>query len=285
MRTTLLMLLLFCMHEIKAQSPAPVYGIVKVNGEPVAGIPIQLRIEGITTVTDTKGWFRLVSAVPNDTIVIVSTAYERLVFPLGINTIMPLTLNLQPVAKAMDAVIVNTGYQTIPRERATGSFTTISKDLFNQQTGATVLSRLESITNGLYVDRSNPSNTKIVIRGISTIRGPRSPLIILNDFPYSGNLDNINPNEVESITILKDAAAASIWGTQAGNGVIVITTKKGAFNQRTHGTFSSNMLITDRPDLNNIKAFTPADNIELERFLFDKSYYNSILNTTPWVGV
>lgn len=64
-----------------------------------------------------------------------------------------------------------------------------------------------------------------MIRGISTINGPKSPLIVVDNFPYEGDISNINPNMVESITVLKDASAASIWGARAANGVIVITTK------------------------------------------------------------
>ena len=66
----------------------------------------------------------------------------------------------------------------------------------------------------------------IQVRGLSTVLTEAAPLIILDNFPFEGDINSINPNDVESVSVLKDAAAASIWGIKAGNGVIVITTKK-----------------------------------------------------------
>src|SRR5690606_34190767 len=112
------------------------------------------------------------------------------------------------------------------------------------------------------------------IRGRSTIFGNPDPLIVVDDFPFEGNLDAINPNDVESITILKDAAAASLWGTRAGNGVIVITTKRG---QLTHPivNVSSGVGITNRPDLFSTPQMTTSEYIELQQFLFEKGFYTS----------
>ena len=188
--------------------------------------------------------------------------------------------------KNLDTVIINTGYQQIPKERATGSFTSISKALFNQQAGPTVLERLEAISNGLYVDRqTNGTGGRIVIRGLSTIQGPRAPLIVLDDFPYEGDLNNINPNDVENITILKDAAAASIWGTRAGNGVIVITTKKGRYEQPLKVEFNTHLLLTEKPDLSYHKDISVADQVAVERFLYGQDYYTDQLDYEPWLAV
>src|SRR5690606_685510 len=127
-------------------------------------------------------------------------------------------------------VRVNTGYQVLPKERATGSFTTVDQHIYNEQVATDIISRLEYITNGVSVFRNNAkASSQLMVRGISTISGPRGPLIVVDNFPYEGDLNNLNPNDVESVTVLKDAAASSIWGTKAGNGVIVITTKKGKF--------------------------------------------------------
>src|SRR5690606_11506454 len=138
-----------------------------------------------------------------------------------------------------EVTVMSTGYQNIPKERATGSFTQIDNKLYNQQVGTDVISRLYYITNGLtgYSQRT-PTGTDMMIRGLSTIQGPKTPLIVLDNFPYHGDINNINPNDVENVTILKDAAAASIWGAKAGNGVIVITTKKAKFNQKTKVGFT-----------------------------------------------
>src|SRR5690606_23012619 len=85
--------------------------------------------------------------------------------------------------------------------------------------------------------------------------------------------------DVESVSILKDAAAASIWGARAGNGVIVITTKKGN-TERPRVELTSNLTTVGRPDLDNLNRIGSADRIELERFLFENGRYNVFINPT-----
>src|SRR5690606_24887505 len=127
----------------------------------------------------------------------------------------------------------------------------------------------------------------ISIRGRSTINANDQPLLVVDNFPYSGRITDINPNDVVSVTVLKDAAAASIWGVRAGNGVIVITTKSGRVNQKTTVSFNSNVTITDRPDLHyNPNFLASADYIDIEHFLFTKGRYTADLsNRTTFPAV
>src|SRR5699024_4440750 len=120
---------------------------------------------------------------------------------------------------------------------------------------------------------------QLMIRGLSTIRGPKAPLIIVDNFPYDGELMNINPNIVENITILKDASASSIWGARAGNGVIVITTKKGELNRPVSLEFTSNLQIGTKPNLNYIEQMSAADYIDLEKEMFAQGFYDNDLNS------
>lgn len=185
---------------------------------------------------------------------------------------------LRPATIQLTEVMVNTGYQTLPKERATGSFSVVDNKTFNEQQGTDVLTRLEGITPSLSVDRRTYGSS-MMIRGLSTINGDRAPLIVVDDFPYAGELGNLNPNDVESITVLKDAAAASIWGAQAGNGVIVITTKKGSFNQSVQVNVGSSLMLNERPKLNNYNNLSSAEMIEVEQFLFGKGFYNGQENS------
>lgn len=277
--------LFFCCNLLFAQD-AIIQGKVLAygNGEPLGNIVIKLKNSKRVMVTDPSGAFSFrLSGL--DTMEIDNMNYQRLRISVSSSTQVPLIIRLIPLEKMMDEVVVNTGYQSVPKERATGSFVAINKDLFNQQSGTTVLDRLENISNGLYVDRKTNGSSKIVIRGLSTIQGPRAPLIVLDDFPFEGDLQNIKPEDVESISILKDAAAASIWGTRAGNGVIVITTKKGKYNQPIRVELSSNVLITAAPDLSTQQTIRPADFVSVEQFLYAKGFYNSQLNSTPWLAV
>ncbi len=176
-------------------------------------------------------------------------------------------------------VAVNTGYQTLPKERATGSFVQIDNELLNRRVSPDLLSRLNGVTNGLLFDRAaNTGNPLgINIRGRSTIFSDTKPLIVVDNFPFEGDIGSINPNDIQSVSILKDAAAASIWGVRAGNGVIVITTKKGLVN-KTSVTITSNLTITERPNLHYERQLSSAEYIEVEKFLFDKGYFNANLN-------
>lgn len=128
---------------------------------------------------------------------------------------------------------------------------------------------------------SDPQNTtNITIRGLSTISGPLDPLIVADNFIYDGDINNINPNDVENVTVLKDAAATSIWGARAGNGVIVITTKKGHFNEKLHIDFNTDIIVTDKPNLCYNYQLPSSDYIDFEQQLFNKGYYNSKFTST-----
>ncbi len=143
-----------------------------------------------------------------------------------------------------------------------------------------ILSRLEGISS-LYFDKRGLGNGALIIHGPSTIFANASPLIIVDNFPYDGDINNINPNDIESITVLKDAAAASIWGVRAGNGVIVITTKKGKYKKTPVLEINSNITIGQKPDLLYAHAISSSEFIDVETFLFGQGFYNGdISNTT-----
>jgi TonB-dependent SusC/RagA subfamily outer membrane receptor len=135
-------------------------------------------------------------------------------------------------------VIVSTGYQELPKERATGSFVAVDKALLNRSVSTDIVGRLRDVVPGLSF---NTLGTRISIRGQSTLFSNAQPLIVVDGFPYNQPVENLNPADVRSITVLRDAAAASIWGARAGNGVIVITTNKGAFDQPMRVSLSANI--------------------------------------------
>jgi len=108
-------------------------------------------------------------------------------------------------------------------------------------------------------------------------------LIIVDNFPYSGDINNINPNDVESITVLKDAAAASIWGARSGNGVIVITTKRGKFNQAPTVELNENLTVGTKPDLYYDPNFlSSSDFIGVEQYLFNQGFYDGSISSNNY---
>ncbi|WEK18612.1 MAG: SusC/RagA family TonB-linked outer membrane protein [Candidatus Pedobacter colombiensis] len=178
--------------------------------------------------------------------------------------------------------IVSTGYQRIPKERATGSFALVDSAQLNRRVSNDIFSRLEGITSGLLFNKntlsSNSGNLDLSIRGRSTIYANDQPLIILDNFPFNGDYNSINPNDVASVTVLKDAASASIWGVRAGNGVIVITTKRGKYKQPLKLSFNTNLTVSSKPDVfYNQNYLSSKDFIDVETFLFNNGKYDAAL--------
>lgn len=247
--------------------------VVNAEGLPLAGAVVKVKHTARQTITNEQGEFYL-DKVSDQAVLLVSyVGYEPKEVPAE-TRIAEIRMVVRE-AKLDEVEVISTGYQDIPKERATGSFNTINNKTFNEQVSRNILDRLEAVANGLAVDRYtgvSSGNAEILIRGRSTIQGVKGPLIILDNFPYNGNIENINPNDVENITILKDAAAASIWGTKAGNGVIVINTKKGKYNQPTRIDFNANISFTGKPDLYSLPLISSSDAIDVERFQFANKY-------------
>ncbi len=198
------------------------------TNQPLAGALVNLKGTNTNTITGDDGHFKIKVPSTGGVLVVSYVGYrDRVVFVNPKNSAVLAIAMKVAVTEMQDVNVVSTGYQNIPKERATGSFTQVNNKRFNEQVSTSILGRLEAVSNSLLVDRKTTGGGGIRIRGLSSIEGPKDPLIVLDNFPYDGDINNINPNDIENISILKDAAAASIWGTKAGNGVIVITTKKG----------------------------------------------------------
>src|SRR5690606_30573705 len=196
------------------------------------------------------GSFSLPSPRQADTLLISFVGYLSRHVPVGTNGPRQLHVALEADPNALEEVVVNTGYYRMPKERATGSFTHVSSALINRSVSTNILQRLEGVANGVqFVEPHAADASGIRVRGLSTIEADTRPLIVVDNFPYEGDINTINPNDVESITVLRDAAASSIWGARAGNGVIVINTKQGAYNQTARISINSNVTIGEKPNL------------------------------------
>lgn len=258
-----------------------VRGIVLTDkdSQPISGAVIRVLEGDAIAVTNNSGEFNLNYVGQQVEIEVTSIGYEAVRISITPAT-KTLDIFLKEHVTQIEEVEVSTGYQTLPRERLTGAFNYLDNEMINQQVGSDILSRLEAIASGLTVDRGTNSGGRIHIRGITTLSpGMMGALVIVDNFPYDGNINNINPNDVESITILKDAAAASIWGARAANGVIVISTKQGNFNQPVTVDFNSNVRLGNKPDLSYIKQITSSDFIDVEQMLFEQNFFNTQINS------
>jgi TonB-linked SusC/RagA family outer membrane protein len=254
--------------------------ISAVDKKPIQAVSVRVEADQVKTSTNRDGAFSVAVSQRSGRVKFTSVGYKTVELDYTAGT--PLHVQLTPLENQLDEVeVVSTGYQKIPKERATGSFEVINNEQLNISKSSHFINRLEGLSPSLRFEK-RVSNLKpeeqIYQRGNSTFLGAWSPLIILDNFPYEGDLSNINPNDIENITILKDAAAASIWGTRSGNGVIVLTSKSGSKLDRMQLEISSNLQIGQKPDIYKLPHMSSKSFIEAEEFLFDNNYYDWMIN-------
>lgn len=259
----------------------PIKGrIINENGEGVIAT-ITIKGKNISVSTDADGYFELKDVDQDATLIITSVNIENYEIKVRGRSDLGVIVTRTKIIEG-ENVQVNTGYQQLPKERATGSFSQPDKKMFNVRVSTDVLSKLEGITSSVLFNTpgiTGGKDAQISIRGRSTIFANSQPLIVVDNFPYEGDVRNLNPNDIESITILKDAAAVSIWGVRAGNGVIVITTRKGKLDQPLRISFNTNVTVQKKPNLfYDPNYLVSSDFIEVEKSLFSQNLYNGAIN-------
>lgn len=258
--------------------------VLDQQNNPVANVTVNVKGKSVKTSTDENGYF-IINASEGEQLIVQILGFRSV--EVAVTNPMPV-INLELAALEIEeAVAIHTGYQSIPKDRAVGSYVQVDNKLLNRSVSTNILDRLNGIvpglnfqTNNLIGNRieTNPNSQRvpITIRGESTFLSSTNPLIVVDNFPFEGDISSINPNDIESITVLRDASAASIWGARSGNGVIVITTKKGSLNEKMKIDFSSNLSISSSPDLFYDRRYMDSKSfIEVEQFLFDKGYFNT----------
>lgn len=261
-------------------------------GTPLISASVRVKGTKNAVITDEKGEFQI-KVIQGDVLVISFIGFKEQEIPIN-GSVNNVIVQLKPIISGLKEVVISNGYQIISAERATGAYDQIDNQLLNRSTGTNIIDRLPGITSGVQIFGSTttpinigsaaPSkNIGLTVRGVATLNSAvgTSPLIVLDGFPFEGNIYDINPNDIESATILKDAAAASLWGAKAGNGVIILTSKHGKFRQKMQVDFNANTTILDKPNIFKAPGFLNAsDYIDAETFLFNKGYYNNILTNT-----
>lgn len=262
----------------KARLPAPeLPGPVVVTGRvtdttgwPLPGATVSVTGTAIATRTDGNGAFTL-SADAGLQVLVTYLGYRPYTFTITVQQPFQ-NIILHQQSGSLREVVVSTGYQELPKERATGSFVQVDRALIERSVSTNVIDRLRDVVPGLHFD---PGSETLRIHGQTTLFSNADPLIVVDGFPYNSPIGDLNPNDVESISVLKDAAAASIWGTKAGNGVVVITTRKGAYGHPAQVTFNASINIGAKPDLFYIPSMSSADYIATEKQLFGQGYYTA----------
>jgi TonB-linked SusC/RagA family outer membrane protein len=252
------------------------------TGQYLSNVKILEEHSEKATITDSVGYFSFFLNQDR-----VSLKFSRMGYqPFGGQYILsdsPISVQLRPGSIEIEEIEINTGYQWIPRERITGSFVHLGEAELSRIPARSVLDKLDGIMPGLQFDNrsldlKNNVRPVVTVRGMNTFSMHTShPLIIVDDFPYEGDLADINPNDVESVTMLRDAGATSIWGARAGNGVLVINLKKPDPSGRASTSWSSDLSITERPDLYNQPTMSSSEFVDVEMFLYERGHYRSAL--------
>lgn len=212
--------------------------------EPLAGANVLEPKSRTGVITDIDGHFVLNVEETCKELEISYLGYKTLDVNIGSRSTLRILLDEN--SELLGEVVV-TGVQTIEKGRATGAYNIVTPDDMKYIYSTNVSEKLVGAVPGLYVDRNN----EITIRGLSSLNATTKPLIVVDGFPLESSELNLNPNDIAQITVLKDAASASIWGIRAANGVIVITTKRG--NQgKMNVSYSGTITSSGKVDWNDL---------------------------------
>lgn len=233
------------------------------KGNPLVGAAVSDNGSGNGVQTDFNGEYQIIAVSSETTLAFAYLGFVRQEIKVAGKSVINVVLKEETLE--LGEVVLTTGYQNISADQATGSFSSLKAKDFQEQR----LSSLDKILEGRIVGYQDGK-----IRGTTTMNGLTTPLYVIDGFPIENtkynqnfsleeNLPNLNLEDIETITVLKDAAASSIYGARAANGVVVITTKKAKSGQ-TNISFSSNLTVTPyRNYTGNLTNST--DIISLER--------------------
>ena len=241
--------------------------VLDENGDPLPGASVMIEGTSEGTATDADGNFSLLVHKPGTTLVVSYVGMETSRIKVEKSPAY-LQIKLSPSKNMMDEIVV-TGYQNIKRSEATGSYQVLTSADLDKRSVSDLSSNLEGKIPGLVksVKKSSKDEDAFTIRGVGTFESATAPLVVVDGLPIDGGMSTVNPYDIENITVLKDAAAASIYGARASNGVIVITTKRARDN-RLSIDFNADLTVSEKQDYSNMQWANAAQMIELEKYNF-----------------
>jgi iron complex outermembrane receptor protein len=257
----LLLLLPFC---VLAQNTFSGKVLDKASGQPIPGVNI--NVQGSTTgaSTDLDGKFQLSNVKKGDKIVFSFIGYKS--ETVEFNAQQSITVSLEEDASQLKEVVIQVGYGTVKKKDATGAVTTLTTKDFNKGPVTSADQMIQGKVAGLQIINGGGSpgqGATIRIRSGSSLTANNDPLFVVDGLPVAAGgvqggknpLSTINQNDIESITVLKDASATAIYGSRASNGVIIITTKKGKKGE-LKVTYNGNIQVSDIVD--QVDTLTPS---------------------------
>ncbi len=275
------MLMSFCLTGAVYAQKGTIKGtVVDENGEPVIGANVIVKGTTNGTITDLDGNY--VIPVENMKNVVLQVSY------VGYNTVEEAVKGRASVPIKLQASVVNLGevvaigYGTQSRKEITGSVANVSEESFNKGVTRDASDLLQGKVAGLTITTGSGDVTRgaqIQLRGTSTLQNDQGPMIVIDGIP-GGDMSTVSPSDIESISVLKDASSAAIYGSRAAGGVILITTKRGSGSKTTinYDGYVTASTVANKPDLLNAQEWRDA-NHALGK---DISLYDSYNNDTDW---
>ncbi|HEY0677851.1 MAG TPA: SusC/RagA family TonB-linked outer membrane protein [Chitinophagaceae bacterium] len=242
--------------------------VVNEKGDPLEFVTVTVKGSRKATYTDVNGRFSLKNVSENAVLVFTGVSVETFELPVSGRTSFAVSLKTKVSAMDDVTVVFNTGFQTISRERSTGSYNVISKEQL-EKPSVNIAQRIIGTTAGVQARLDVNGNPTFEIRGLTSLYANAQPLVVVDGFPIQGDFTSVNPNDIESISILKDAAAASIWGARSANGVIVITTKTARKGTPLKVEFNVFTRIGSKFDLDYVRPLaSSAETVEYEKIAY-----------------
>jgi len=245
--------------------------VVDSLGKPVAGAAITIKGTNKGAVADPDGYFSIV-ADPGQVLVFRSVGFSPTQVVVGEKTdiIVVLKATIQDLS---EVTVVSVGYGTQKQRNVTGSVVRADIESFKDAPNTNMVQSLQGTVPGLNVGPVTiaGSTPSIQVRGRNTISGGQDVLIIVDGIQYTGDLSSINPDDIESIDLLKDASSTAVYGAQAANGVLLISTKKGKYNARPVISFSSSYA-TQNPAGDNRPMNRPEFLDYIKKLYYDSAY-------------
>ena len=251
--------LFFCIG-IQAQR-ITVTGIVSVSsGEKLPGVSVKVKGDRIGAVTSTDGSYN-VAADGSATLVFSFIGYNSIEVP--VNNHKVINVKLKESSTELNEVVISVPYGTAKKQTFTGSAASVDSKIIANSEVSSISKALEGTVAGLqsFSSSGQPgSDATILIRGVGSVNASNDPLYVVDGVPYAGTLSSLSSSDIESITVLKDAAAAALYGSRAANGVIMINTKQGSKNASPTIDFSakygfSSRAVADYKQINTNQYF------------------------------
>ena len=207
----------------------PVKGrITDEKGQPLSGVTVGVEGSKTAVTTNANGEYEI-SVPENSRLVFSYVGYIRQSISVGQRSSLDVVLVVNPISSSLNDVIV-VGYGTQKRSDITGSVASVPQSRLSELPVTNVMDAVEGSVAGFTVTQNSsaPGTTATLqVRGLNSINASTTPLIVLDGVPFPGSTNDINPNDIESIEVLKDASATAIYGTRGSSGVLLITTKRG----------------------------------------------------------